>query len=94
MKLLKSPDFLTDEKFHTWHDHTFSEIIASQMLIDYVIPIWLSSGLMEYFGKTKAFDPEDIRRKLITEQEGVDLVYSNPKGHGPFLHSHDDHGHH
>ena len=28
--------YLTDEIFHTWHDHTFSEIIASQMLIDYV----------------------------------------------------------
>lgn len=28
--------YLTDEKFHTWHDHTFSKIIASQMLIDYI----------------------------------------------------------
>lgn len=28
--------YLTDEKFHTWHDHTFSAIIANQMLIEYV----------------------------------------------------------
>lgn len=28
--------FLIDEKFHTWHDHTFSEIIANQMLIEYI----------------------------------------------------------
>ncbi|MBP7500167.1 MAG: hypothetical protein KA796_09940, partial [Chryseobacterium sp.] len=64
------------------------------MFFGYVIPIWLTSGLMEYFGKTKPFDPEDIRRKTMTEQEGVELIYNNPKGHGPFLHSHDSHGHH
>ena len=64
------------------------------MFFGYVIPIWLTSGLMEYFGKTKPFDPEDIRRKTMTEQQGVELVYSNAKGHGPFLHSHDSHGHH
>jgi hypothetical protein len=28
--------YLTDEKFHTWHDRTFSEIIANQMLIEYI----------------------------------------------------------
>jgi hypothetical protein len=28
--------YLTDEKFHTWHDHTFSAIIANQMLIEYI----------------------------------------------------------
>jgi len=28
--------YLIDEKFHTWHDHTFSEIIANQMLIEYI----------------------------------------------------------
>lgn len=64
------------------------------MFFGYVIPIWLTSGLREYFGKTKPFDPEDVRRKLMTEQEGVELLYSDPKGRGPFLHSHDAHGHH
>lgn len=28
--------YLVDEKFHTWHDHTFSEIIANQMLMRYI----------------------------------------------------------
>lgn len=64
------------------------------MFFGFVIPLWLTEGLSEYFGKTKPFDPEDVRRKLMTEQEGVELVFSNPKGEGPFLHSHDSHGHH
>ncbi|MBW8362466.1 MAG: hypothetical protein K0M56_09810 [Kaistella sp.] len=64
------------------------------MFFGFVIPLWLTEGLAEYFGKTKPFDPEDVRRKLMTEQEGVELVFSNPKGEGPFLHSHDSHGHH
>ncbi|WP_027375950.1 hypothetical protein [Kaistella palustris] len=64
------------------------------MFFGYIIPIWLTLGLAEYFGKTKPFDPEDVRRKLVTEQEGVELIFSDPKGSGPFLHSHDTHGHH
>lgn len=64
------------------------------MFFGYVIPIWLTAGVAEYLGKTKPFDPEDIRRKTMTEQEGVELIYSDPKGHGPFLHAHDSHGHH
>lgn len=51
--------------------------------------MWLTSGLREYFGKTKPFDPEDIRRKTLPEQ-GAEVIYSNPKGRGPF----NDHGHH
>ncbi|MDL1913770.1 MAG: hypothetical protein FDW93_04500 [Bergeyella sp.] len=55
-----------------------------------VVPVWLSEGLMEYYGKTQPFDPEELRRKEITEQEGVEIIYSRPKGHGPFAHG----GHH
>lgn len=58
------------------------------MFFGYVIPIWLTVGLKEYFGKTKPFDPEDIRRKKMYEQEGVTVIYNEPKGHGPFLHDH------
>lgn len=56
----------------------------------------VDEGLKEYFGKVKPFDPEDIRSKLLTEQEGVEVIFSEPKGHGPFLHDHghDSHGHH
>ena len=63
------------------------------MFFGYVIPIWLTAGLAEYFGKTKAFDPEEVRRKTLPEQ-GAEVIYSNPQGSGPFLHSHDNHGHH
>lgn len=55
--------------------------------------MWLTEGLAEYFGKTKPFDPEDVRRKTVVEQ-GAEVIYSNPKGEGPFIHHHDSHGHH
>ncbi len=60
------------------------------MFATVVVPMWLTEGLREYFGKSKPFDPETIRRKLITEQEGVEVIYNEPKGNGPFLY----HGHH
>lgn len=63
------------------------------MFFGVVIPMWLTQGLAEYFGKTKPFDPEDIRRKTVVEQ-GAEVIYSNPKGEGPFIHAHDSHGHH
>lgn len=56
--------------------------------------MWLTEGLKEYFGKVKPFDPEDIRRKQVNEQEGVEVIYSSPKGNGPFLHDDHGHGHH
>lgn len=56
--------------------------------------MWLTQGLAEYFGKTKPFDPEDYRFKQLNEQEGVEVIYNQPKGNGPFIHSHTDHGHH
>lgn len=62
------------------------------MFFGVVIPMWLTEGLAEYFGKTKSFDPEDVRRKTLPEQ-GAEVIFSNPKGEGPFLH-HDNHGHH
>ena len=64
------------------------------MFFGFIIPLWLSQGLMEYFGKTKPFDPEEIRRKKIFEQPGVEVIYNQPKGDGPFIHAHTDHGHH
>lgn len=56
------------------------------MFFGFIIPLWLTAGLAEYFGKTKAFDPEEVRRKTLAERKDVELVYSEPKGHGPFLH--------
>ncbi|MCD1115300.1 hypothetical protein [Chryseobacterium turcicum] len=61
------------------------------MFFGFIIPLWLTEGLKEYFGKVKPFDPEEIRSKLLSEQEGVEVIFSQPKGHGPFIH--DSHGH-
>ena len=33
---LRSSHHLLDEKFFTWHDHTFSTIMANEMLIDFI----------------------------------------------------------
>ena len=58
------------------------------MFATVVVPLWLTEGLKEYFGKVKPFDPEDIRRKTLPEQ-GAEVIYSNPKGDGPFVHHHE-----
>lgn len=63
------------------------------MFFGFVIPLWLTEGLAEYFGKTKKFDPEEIRSKMMFEQEGVEVIYSNPKGAGPYLHDTHDTAH-
>ena len=60
------------------------------MFATVVVPFWLTAGLKEYFGKVKPFDPEQVRRKRLNEQEGVEVIYSQPKGDGPFIH----HGQH
>jgi hypothetical protein len=44
------------------------------MFFGVVIPMWLTEGLAEYFGKTKKFNPEDIRRRTLAEQEGGDVL--------------------
>ncbi len=56
------------------------------MFFGFIIPLWLTEGLREYFGKSKPFNPEDIQRKPVTEQEGVTVLYNQPKGEGPYLH--------
>lgn len=33
---LRSSHHLLDEEFFTWHDHTFSTIMANEMLMDYI----------------------------------------------------------
>ena len=60
------------------------------MFATIVVPMWLTEGLWEYFGKSKPFDPEEIRRKKLYEQDGVEVIYNSPKGAGPFIHE----GHH
>lgn len=63
------------------------------MFFTFVIPLWLTQGLWEYFGKSKPFDPEEVRFKKLYEKEGYEVIYNEPKGHGPYLHS-DSHAAH
>ncbi|WP_246118432.1 hypothetical protein [Apibacter muscae] len=42
-----------------------------------ILPYWLTFGIAENSGKINAdVKPEDVRRKILTEQEGVELVYT------------------
>jgi len=42
----------------------------------YIVPLWLTEGLLEYFGKiNKSFDPDKLRYPKLYEQEGVEVVY-------------------
>lgn len=45
------------------------------MFATFIVPLWLTEGLAEYFGKTKPFDPEQVRYKKLYEQEGVEVIY-------------------
>lgn len=79
---------------YLWTIYFFTMFIAGFwcifMFATIVVPMWLTVGLKEYFGKVKPFNPEEIRRKKLFEQEGVEVIYNTPKGDGPFIH----HGHH
>ena len=76
---------------YLWTIYFFAMFIAGFwcifMFASVVVPFWLTAGLKEYFGKVKPFNPEDIKRKKIHETDGVELIYSNPKGKGPFVHT-------
>ncbi len=42
-----------------------------------IVPYWITYGAAENYGKINAdVDPEEVRRKTLQEQEGVELVYS------------------
>lgn len=60
------------------------------MFFTFVLPLWLTEGLWEYFGKSKAFDPEEVRFKKLYEKDGYEVIYNEPKGHGPYLHHDSD----
>ncbi|RQP08199.1 MAG: hypothetical protein EAS48_10530 [Chryseobacterium sp.] len=58
------------------------------MFFGWIIPIWLTEGLREYFGKGPKFDPEEVRYKRLYEQEGVEVVYRRPEGEAPVAPAH------
>ncbi|MRI63752.1 hypothetical protein EQP59_00590 [Ornithobacterium rhinotracheale] len=41
-----------------------------------IVPYWLTYGVAERFGKiNKNSDPDEVRRKLLSEQSGVEVLY-------------------
>lgn len=59
------------------------------MFATYIVPLWLTEGLAEYFGKiNKSFDPDKVRYQKLYEQEGVEVIYQRPAGEKPASHSH------
>lgn len=59
------------------------------MFFGFIVPLWLTEGVAEYFGKiNKNFDPEQVRYKRLYEQEGVEVIYQRPAGEKPVSHGH------
>ncbi len=67
-----------------WTIYFFTMMMAGfwciMMFATYIVPLWLTEGLLEYFGKTKPFNPEEVRYKKLYEQEGVEVIYKRPLG--------------
>ncbi|MFN8362232.1 MAG: hypothetical protein U0T85_00730 [Cloacibacterium normanense] len=59
------------------------------MFFGVVIPMWLTEGLAEYFEKLRNLTQKTSEENFL-EQEGVEVIYNQPKGDGPYLHA----GHH
>lgn len=54
------------------------------MFATYIVPLWLTEGVAEYFGKiNKNFDPEKVRYQRLYEKEGVEIIYQRPLGEQP-----------
>lgn len=54
----------------------------------FIVPLWITEGLAEYYGKiNKNFNPEDIRSKMLFEQEGVEVLYQRATTQ-PLPHTH------
>ena len=59
------------------------------MFATFIVPLWLTEGVAEYFGKiNKNFDPEKVRYQKLYEQEGVEVIYERPAGEKPATHGH------
>lgn len=59
------------------------------MFATFIVPLWLTEGVAEYFGKiNKNFDPEKVRYQKLYEQEGVEVIYERPAGEKSATHGH------
>lgn len=75
-----------------WTTYFFTMYLAGFWCIvfffAFIVPLWLTEGLAEYFGKiNKNFDPDKVRYPKLYEQAGVEVIYQRPAGEKP-SHSH------
>lgn len=64
---LRSSHHLLDEEFFTWHDHTFSTIMANEMLIEYI------RKEMEKLNKPMEFNQSHYKSPLKWTGHKIDL---------------------
>lgn len=64
---LRSSHHLLDEEFFTWHDHTFSTIMANEMLIEYI------RKEMEKLDKPLEFNQSNYKSPLKWTGHKIDL---------------------
>jgi hypothetical protein len=80
---LRGAHHLMDEDFFTWHDHTFSVIMANEMLIDYI------RRELDEIDKPIGFDQPNYKSQLKWTAHKIDLgeviyalLYSNAVNNG------------
>lgn len=64
---LRNSQHLLDEEFFTWHDHTFSTIMANEMLIDYI------RRELEKLDKPAEFNQGHLKSSLKWTAHKIDL---------------------
>lgn len=64
---LRSSQHLLDEEFFTWHDHTFSTIMANEMLIEYI------RRELDKLNKPFGYDQTNNKSQLKWTEHKIDL---------------------
>lgn len=70
---LKNSRQLLDEQFFTWHDHTFSEIMAHEMLADYIHE---EIGKLESEEQSRTKDMKPKRQWTGKKIDKAELIYA------------------
>jgi len=70
---LKDSRQLLDEEFFTWHDHTFSTIMANEMLSDYIRE---EIEKLENTGQNCTTRPKSKRQWTGKKIQGAELIYA------------------
>ncbi len=79
MELFNYIGFWPFDKFLGFVFFLIMEIIGFWGLIFLIsmVPYWITYGAAENYGKINAdVNPDDVKRKTLPEQEGVEVVYT------------------